>query len=55
MISLCCVSTLTLLGNGSVIMFLRQRIHVTIEELLDAVFSVRAVLYEVLTEREVDD
>jgi hypothetical protein len=41
-----CVSLLSLLGNGSVNTFPRQRIHATIEELLDASFCMRSVSYE---------
>jgi hypothetical protein len=40
------VSPLSLLGNGSVNTFPRQRIHETIEELLDASFSVRSVSHK---------
>jgi hypothetical protein len=36
-----------LLGNGSVNTFQRQRMHVTIEELFDAVFSVLSVSYQI--------
>jgi hypothetical protein len=38
----------TLLGNGSVNTFLRQRIHKTVEELLGAVLSVASVLCQML-------
>jgi hypothetical protein len=41
-----CLSLLSLLGNGWVKTFARQRIHATIEELLDASFSVRSVSYQ---------
>jgi hypothetical protein len=41
-----CVFPLSLLGNGSVNTFPRQRIHVTIANLLDASFSIRSVLYQ---------
>jgi hypothetical protein len=37
---------LSLLGNGSVKTFPRQRIYVTIEKLLDASFSNRSVSYQ---------
>jgi hypothetical protein len=41
-----CVSPLSLLGNGSVNTFPRQRIQVTIEELLDASFSMLSASYQ---------
>jgi hypothetical protein len=36
----------SVLGNGSVNMFLRQRIHVTVEKLLVASFSMRCRSYQ---------
>jgi hypothetical protein len=39
-------SVLSLLGNGSVNTFPQQRIHATIEELLDAPFSLRSVSFK---------
>jgi hypothetical protein len=44
--SMCLCFPLSLLGNGSVNMFPRQRIHVTIEELFDASFSIRPVSHQ---------
>jgi hypothetical protein len=41
-VSLC----VSLLGNGSVNTFPRQRIHAAIEELVDALLSVRFVSYQ---------
>jgi hypothetical protein len=41
-----CVSLLSLLGNGPINTFARQRIQATIEELLDASFSMRSVRYK---------
>jgi hypothetical protein len=40
------VSFLSLLGNDSVNMFLRQRIQATIEKLLDVPFSMRFMSYQ---------
>jgi hypothetical protein len=50
-LSLFCVSTflsppVSLLGNGSVDTFPRQHIQATIEELLEACFSIRSVSYQ---------
>jgi hypothetical protein len=42
---------LSLLGNGSIDTFLWQRIYETIEELLEASFSMRPVSYQ----KKVDD
>jgi uncharacterized membrane protein len=41
-----CVATLSLSGNGMVNAFPRQRLPTTIEELLDASFSVMFVWYQ---------
>jgi hypothetical protein len=41
-----CVSLLSLLGNGSVKTFPGQRIYATIEEFLDASFSMRSASYQ---------
>jgi hypothetical protein len=41
-----CVSSLSLLGNGSVNTFPQRRIHATIEELSDASFSMRCLPYQ---------
>jgi hypothetical protein len=40
------LSLLSMLGNGSVNTLPWQRIHATIEELLDAPFSMRSVFYQ---------
>jgi hypothetical protein len=34
------------MGNGSVHTFLRQRVHATIDEMLEASFSMRSVSYQ---------
>jgi hypothetical protein len=40
------ISHLSVLGNGSVNTFPTQRIHTTIEELLDELFPMRSVSYQ---------
>jgi hypothetical protein len=44
----CVPPILSLLDSGSVNTFPWQRIHATIEELLDVVFSMQSVSYEIL-------
>jgi hypothetical protein len=41
-----CVSSLSLLGNGSVSTFPRQRIHATVQKLFHASFSMRCLSYQ---------